>query len=68
MLRRARCLSLFRKNDFSFIRLGIRPRHIVDATGRYAGLKGQGELEGTLNFETGGITDVFEGWVHLPKP
>jgi hypothetical protein len=42
--------------------------HITGGTGRYAGLKGQGLLEGTMNIETGDITDVFTGSVQMPSP
>lgn len=40
--------------------------HIVEGTGRYAGIKGQGEVEGDLDINTGVINDVFTGWVQLP--
>ena len=39
---------------------------IIDGTGRYAGIKGQGEVEGDLDINTGVINDVFTGWVKLP--
>jgi hypothetical protein len=41
--------------------------HILFGTGRYAGIKGEGDLEGTLNLETGEIVDIFTGLVYLPS-
>jgi len=40
--------------------------HIIEGTGRYAGIKGQGDVEGDLDAETGAVNDVFTGWVTLP--
>ena len=35
--------------------------HIVEGTGRYAGIRGQGDVEGDMDIVTGAITDVFHG-------
>lgn len=40
--------------------------HILSGTGRYAGIKGQGDLDGDLNLVTGAGKDVFTGWIHWP--
>lgn len=42
--------------------------HIVSGTGKYSGIKGQGDLEGTIDIVTGEIVDIFTGLVHLPNP
>jgi len=42
--------------------------HIVSGTGKYAGIKGEGDLEGTLDIESGELVDVFTGLVHVPNP
>ena len=41
--------------------------HIYDGTDRYAGLKGEGDLDGTVNLVTGELVDIFTGWVQLPS-
>jgi hypothetical protein len=38
--------------------------HIIEGAGRFEGLKGHGQVEGTVNVVTGEIVDVFTGWVH----
>jgi len=38
---------------------------IIDGTGAYAGMSGQGTFEGTINVATGDIYDTYEGYVQL---
>lgn len=38
---------------------------MVSGTGAYTGIAGQGIFEGTINFETGDIHDIFTGHVSL---
>ena len=40
--------------------------HFVGGTGRYAGIRGYGDLVGDLDLVTGELNDVFTGWVRWP--
>ncbi len=40
--------------------------HFVSGTGRYVGIRGHGEVTGTVNGITGEINDTFVGWVDFP--